>query len=240
MKKFIITIAGITLMFVMAGVVHAAKPTSVDSNGNETAWETANFGCTTIQSGELHYSDGHYLNGSLTTGFDIFGYNYQGHMFKGSYANSYLGKDGYPPYEGDDNDYALKIEEMQKDTNYLNKWYWPYRNVNLIMKWSDSWIANVSCDDDGVLDRGLVNGVLTNGVSKGWLTNHMEEKYDSNDDGTNDSHYTYFVKIGWVDDGSLWGAYDVLQEEYQEPMYMFHEIYTTPGLGLYDRWTVLP
>lgn len=34
--------------------------------------------CTTIQDGVLTYSDGHYLADELlTTGFDIFRYNYQ-------------------------------------------------------------------------------------------------------------------------------------------------------------------
>ncbi len=45
--------------------------------------------CATIQGGTIVYSDTHYLAGeSIETGFDIFGYNYQGHMFKGSYYKS--------------------------------------------------------------------------------------------------------------------------------------------------------
>ena len=42
-------------------------------------------GCTTIQSGELLASDG----SVITTGFDQWGYNYQGHMFKGGYCDAY-------------------------------------------------------------------------------------------------------------------------------------------------------
>jgi len=39
----------------------------------------------TITEGEIFYSAGHYLAGQpIPTGFDPFGYNYQGHMFKGS------------------------------------------------------------------------------------------------------------------------------------------------------------
>ena len=60
-------------------------------------------GVVTIQSGDLKYSAGHYLAGQpLTVGFDDWGYNYQGHMFKGSYANAYLGGAGFPAYTGDD------------------------------------------------------------------------------------------------------------------------------------------
>ena len=57
----------------------------------------------TITEGEIFYSAGHYLeNEPIPTGYDAFGYNYQGHMFRGSYANAYLGREGFPPYEGDD------------------------------------------------------------------------------------------------------------------------------------------
>ncbi len=63
-------------------------------------------GGTTIQQGVLTYSTGHYLAGQpLKVGYDIFGYNYQAHMFNGSYANAYLGGLGFPPYEGDDEAY---------------------------------------------------------------------------------------------------------------------------------------
>lgn len=50
------------------------------------------FGCTKIQDGTLLYSAGHNLGGQpLTLGYDAWGYNYQAHMFNGSYANAYLG-----------------------------------------------------------------------------------------------------------------------------------------------------
>jgi hypothetical protein len=64
---------------------------------------------TTIQEGVLTYSAGHYLNGvSLMTGFDPYGYNYQGHRFNGYYCNVYLGRDGFPPYDGDDEAYLAE------------------------------------------------------------------------------------------------------------------------------------
>ena len=57
----------------------------------------------TITEGEIMYSSGHYLAGQpIPTGFDDYGYNYQGHLFKGSYFNVYSGGAGFPPYVGDD------------------------------------------------------------------------------------------------------------------------------------------
>ena len=48
---------------------------------------------TTIQDGTLTYSLGHYLHPKpLKVGYDIFGYNYQSHLFNGYYANAYLGR----------------------------------------------------------------------------------------------------------------------------------------------------
>ena len=62
--------------------------------------------CSSIQSGEIVYPIDHYLVGqSLSTGYDIFGYNYQAHIFKGFYANLYTGMIGLPPYEGQDEAY---------------------------------------------------------------------------------------------------------------------------------------
>ena len=112
------------------------------------AWAGKKDDCTTIQEGVLTYSAGHYLEGEpLVVGFDPYGYNYQGHMFKGSYANAYLGGAGYPPYEGDDEAYLA--ENPGAETH----WTWPYRNTQLLMKWNDAWLSNKDCDGDGKLDR---------------------------------------------------------------------------------------
>jgi len=73
------------MLAVSLGFVFAAKPTE----------------CTRIQDGVLTYSAGHYLaEQPLMIGYDPYGYNYQAHIFSGTYANSYLGKDGFLPYEG--------------------------------------------------------------------------------------------------------------------------------------------
>lgn len=84
--------------------------------------------------------------------------------------------------------------------------YWgdtgDYVDDKLVMKWSDAWLANVDCNGDGKLDRGLVDGVPS-GISKGWLTNHVVGDYTL--DG-NVQNYTDFVKIVWTGpDSPLWG-----------------------------------
>lgn len=147
----------------------------------------------------------------IVEGFDKYGYNYQAHMFNGYYAN--YSRPETPVMEGD----------------------------KLIMKWSDSWIANVDCNDDGKLDRGLVNGEST-GISKGWLTNHFVGTY-SDSEGTH--HYTDFIKMGWVgpEEGDLWGQYTILEEVWNDPAAGLHGIYSkiaNPGFGQNDQWTSLP
>ena len=146
------------------------------------------------------------LGNTLTTGYDEFGYNYQAHMFAGLY-------DGFDRVWGNDSsDYADDF---------------------LIMKWSEDWLANVDCNDDGKLDRG------TSGVSLGWLTNHIIGDYVDADG--NVQHYTNFVKIVWTGPGSpLWNEYTVIEEVYNDPAAGFNGLLTklgAPGLGLNDHWT---
>ena len=109
-----------------------------------------------------------------------------------------------------------------------------------MMKWSDEWLANVDCNADGKLDRGLVNGIV-GGISLGWLTNHVEGDYT---DINGVQNYTDFVKIGWTGPGSpLWGQYTVLQEVLNDPAAGLTGLlskYGVPGLGQNDQWTVLP
>lgn len=203
------TIVVLILILVSFSIAYADKPIQTDPNGNEIAWQTT-AGCATIQDGTITDSAGNVL----TTGYDQYGYNYQAHMFNGTYDSADRILDG--KYFGDTGDYV---------------------DDSLIMKWSDSWLANVDCNHDGKLDRGLVNGVV-GGTSLGWLINQDEGYYDSNGDGTQDAHYTYFAKIGYVGSGgTLWGAYEILQEENQDPLAMLHTHIVAPGFGLNDQWT---
>lgn len=161
--------------------------------------------CAIISDGTIIDSVGN----PVVMGFDQFGYNYQAHMFNGTYDSSDRNLDG--TYWGDIGDYV---------------------DDKLEMKWSDSWLANVDCNDDNKLDRGLINGVVK-GTSMGWLTNHVVG------DG-----YTDFIKMGWVGpEGDLWGEYTVLQEIYNDKSTGDHGVLTkivNPGLGQNDRWTMTP
>ena len=186
-----------------------ASPVLADKGGK-------NAGCTKLQDGVLTYSAGHYLEGEpIPVGYDIYGYNYQAHMFNGSYANVYLGRDGYPPYEGDDEAYLEENPLAEKH------WTWQYRDVQLIMKWNDAWLSNKDCDNDGRLDRhyGYDNYV----GSGAWETNHMW----GNDGGDKWSYFTKIVAapvdatkaggIWYTTDGTeigpvIWGEFATIQE----------------------------
>ncbi len=204
MRRFIGVLSSAALLAsLLAGPALAAPPPPDHLN------------CATIQDGTITDSAGN----PISLGYDQFGYNYQAHMFNGTYDSSDRTLDG--TYWGSTGDYV---------------------DDSLIMKWSDAWLANVDCDGDGKLDRGLVDGVV-GGTSKGWLTNQVEGDYDSDGDGTQDAHYTWFEKIVWVGPGgSLWGQYEVIQEVYNDPAAGFHGLQFkdgAPGFGLNDGWTTL-
>jgi hypothetical protein len=137
--------------------------------------------CFTIKDGILTYSAGHYLEGHpIEKGFDIYGYNYQARLFNGFYCNTYLGGDGFPPYEGDEEAYLADNPTVE------SSWYWPYRDVVLMMKWNDAWLSRMDCDGDGALDRHF--GYPSYIGSGAWLTNHMQG-------GTGKEHWVSFTKI---------------------------------------------
>lgn len=75
--------------------------------------------CATITDGTILTSTGEVI----TTGYDVFGYNYQAHLFNGRYC-----------------DYDREFGGDSCD-------------VTLVMKWNDAWLSNKDCDDDGLLDR---------------------------------------------------------------------------------------
>lgn len=169
--------------------------------------------CAAIQDGTITDSAGN----PIVLGYDQFGYNYQAHMFVGTYDSVDRKIDG--TYWGESGDFV---------------------DNKLIMKWSDTWLANVDCNGDGKLDRGLIDGVPS-GISKGWLTNHVIGDYTL--DG-NVQNYTDFVKIVWTGPGSpLWGQYMIIQEVWNDPAGGLNGLYNkigAPGFGLNDHWTTLP
>jgi len=195
--------------------------------------------CVKIKEGLLTYQSGHYLAGKpLVLGYDAYGYNYQAHMFDGSYANAYLGKDDLSPYTGDD------VAYLAANPDAASKWYWPYRADRVLMKWNDAWLSNMDCNADAKLDRPTDKATYRG--SGAWETNHQ---WGTNIDGT---LWNYFVKIvaapdeanlvgsDWIAaDGSLigysiWGDFAVTQEVYTDPSTGDHGLFyksAHPGLG---------
>ncbi len=201
--------------------------------------------CTTLQGGDILYSSGHYLAGQpIKTGFDAYGYNYQAHMFSGSYTNSYLGGAGFPPYLGDDEAYLAANPAAEAH------WAWPYRSTQLLMKWNDAWLANTDCDNDGKLDRHY--GYPTYIGSGAWLTNHQWDSYPLDE---NEYKWNYFIKIVatpadattvggiWYNaDGAeigpvIWGEFATILEIYNDQGTGEHGVFykspVGPGFGKY-------
>ena len=236
MKRF-----GFLTAILAVVVLLAASSTPVMAGGKGS---TTN--CTRIQDGTIIYSAGHYLEGQpLKVGYDIYGYNYQAHMFNGYYANVYLGGEGLPPYEGDTEAYLAANPEAE------NKWYWPYRDCELLMKWNDAWLGNKDCDGDGKLDRHF--GYDSYIGSGAWETNHQKDSYIG-DDGK-EHQWEYFCKIvavpadavlvdniwytaeGTEMGPSIWGAFAIIQSVYNDPYGGYHGVeYVSPasaGFGFY-------
>ena len=187
----------------------------------------------TITEGEIYYSAGHYLSGPIPTGYDVFGYNYQGHMFKGSYYNVYSGGAGYPPYMGDDDAY------LAENPGAAGHWAWPYRSTQLVMKWNDAWLSNMDRDGDGKLDRHA--GYASYIGSGAWETNHMWGEYS---DGTKWNYFTKIVAVPedavlvggvWYLDGveigpSIWGQFATIFQVSNDPYAGEHGVlYNAPG-----------
>jgi len=198
-KKIFSMILAVVLLAILATPVFADKPVGFDENGNETAWEKSS--CTNIQSGELLASD----DSVITTGYDEWGYNYQAHMFNGTYCDAY------------------------RDA----AWCQPYKEDNLMMKWNDAWLSNVDCGGDGLtgdtpdgnLDRYY--GFSSYIGSGAWLTNHMSGEYEQNGEMCS---WNYFVKIvaapadatslngfWYTADGTeigpvIWGSFAIIQD----------------------------
>lgn len=145
--------------------------------------------CTKIKDGTLLYEKGHYFEGKpLQQGFDDFGYNYQSHQFKGSYANLYLGIAGFPPYEGDDEAY-LSENPTILDNLYIMTYYWPYRKALVQQSWNDARWSNKDCDGDGLLDRHY--GFENYQGSGAWETFTVTGAYEDENGNSCDYRYKY-------------------------------------------------
>lgn len=192
--------------------------------------------CATIKSGTITDSSGNAVN----TGYDVWGYNYQAHLFNGIYDNFTRPA---TPFTDDDCDTA------------------PYGCVNLEMKWNDAWLSNLDCDHNGKLDRPL--SYVGSGA---WTTNHMSGSYEYTDDNgrIKEAHWTSFVKIvavpedavctatvsgqctgNWTEpDGTvigpaIWGQFAIVQDVYNDPVGGYRGLAfkspLAPGFGIYKQ-----
>ena len=207
-------------------------------------------GADTIKDGTILYSAGHYLAGQpLQRGYDPYGYNYQAHLFNGSYFNVYSGGAGFAAYEAGDDDAYLAANSGAE-----NHWAWPYRDVDLNMKWNDAWLSNQDRDWDGKLDRH--HGYPTYIGSGAWETNHQSGDYNIEVNGkVKKYHWTYFTKIVaapstataadglWYNEEGveigevLWGSFATVQDVWNDPLAGVHgKLYGSPagpGFGQY-------
>lgn len=83
--------------------------------------------CRNIQSGDLSR-----WGEVLSTGFDSWGYNYQGHGFNGAYCDHY--RDFRPDFLGNED-----CEDA-------------YSGLKLQMRWNNEYLSNKDCSGDGLLD----------------------------------------------------------------------------------------
>jgi len=175
--------------------------------------------CATIQGGTIIASD----NTVITTGFDDWGYNYQGNFFKGYYCDSYRGAE----------------------------WCQEYEDVKLSMKWNDAWLSNKDCDGDLLLDRHYGHdGYIGSGA---WLTNHQSGEEDVEGEICKWNYFVKIVAvpdsakntggIWYAEDGTeigeaIWGPFAIIQQVENDSCAGLHGLqYVSPagaGLGTYN------
>lgn len=171
--------------------------------------------CDTIQSGNILNSAGEVI----TTGFDVWGYNYEAHLFNGLYCESYRNA----------------------------AWCAPYADINLEMKWNEAWLGNKDCDFDHLLDRHF--GYTSYIGSGAWLTNHQSGKTLVNGKMRQWTYFVKIVAIepgdtisggfvyrGGVELGpSIWGEFAIIEQISNDPSYGEHGVLykspVGPGLG---------
>ena len=226
MKKlfYLIVVIG-ALALIVAGCGLLIVPPSEESELDKAKPEKTE--CATIQDGTIYASTGELL----TTGYDVYGYNYQAHIFNGRYCD-------YDRVNGGE-----------------------YCDVNLIMKWNDAWLSNKDCgtqekggpftslDPDGLLDRHYpYDSYIGSGA---WVTNHQSGSYPG--DNGKECKWNYFVKIvavpedAYIEDGYwytaddteigpvIWGAFAIIQEVENDPCAGIHGVQylspVGPGFG---------
>jgi hypothetical protein len=136
----------------------------------------AGNGCTRIQDGTLLRADGV----PIVMGYDEWGYNYQAHLFNGTYCDAYRGAE----------------------------WCKAWEDIHLVMKWNDAWLSNKDCDGDGSLDRHY--GFDSYKGSEAWHTNHMWGEYELDGTLCQWDSFAKIaaVPVGAVLEGGIWFTED--------------------------------
>jgi hypothetical protein len=203
--------AAFTMVFAAAAVIGSPSHDAVVSCGS---------GCSTIQAGTLLASDGMVIE----TGYDQWGYNYQAHIFNGTYCDAYRNA----------------------------AWCQPYVNDDLEMKWNDAWLGNQDCDFDGLLDRHY--GFASYIGSGAWLTNHQKGTYIDDKGRKQRWNYfskivaapadatlaggTWYASDGTEIGPAIWGEFAVVQEVYNDTGTKEHGVlYLSPYSAGFGRFS---
>jgi len=170
----------------------------VAAGGSAVLAKNGKTKCTAITSGELVNSAGD----TILPGYDQWGYNYQAHIFNGTYCDAY------------------------RDA----AWCQAYKDVELIMKWNDAWLSNQDCDGDGALDRHY--GYDSYIGSGAWITNHQTDTYELDGKKCRWTYFTKIVAApddAYLQDGVwytaggdeigpvIWGQFATIQSVYNDP-----------------------
>lgn len=155
--------------------------------------------CARIQDGTIMGPNGE----TIQTGYDEWGYNYQAHIFNGSYCDSYFGAG----------------------------WCQEFADDELIMKWNDAWLANTDCNGDHRLDSHWGHASYIG--SGAWMTIHHTGSYELNGELCAFERFTKIVALptGATCDASgtchdakgkelgqaIWGAFAVIQVVFDDP-----------------------
>ena len=89
-RKSLLIFFGVLFSGVMVLDAQAQKPYKYDETVAVVEDSLSN-GCTTLQWFNSLFGRPLFGKSADVPGYDIFGYNYQAHMFNGSYFNSYAG-----------------------------------------------------------------------------------------------------------------------------------------------------
>lgn len=192
------------LTFVLVILVLLVMPSTV---GAKSPCKKAD-GCTTIQDGTLLRSDGV----PIVLGYDEWGYNYQAHLFNGTYCDAY------------------------RDA----AWCQPWKDVKLLMEWNDAWLSNKDCDEDGLLDRHYGFGSYIG--SGAWTTNHQSDTYIGDDGRVHRWTWFVKIVAKPAADYDcaahggmeIWGSFCEIQSVFNDPYGGYHGLEfkaVRPGLG---------